>query len=321
MKFARSKFAALAIVAAVLALLLSGPGTPANAASSPTHPVSPYGSNIWTCKPTAAHPYPVILLHGTYGDQESVFDYLSWYVSASGYCVFSMDYGFYGTDPIEKSAGELSTFVNEILAVTGATKVSIIGHSQGGTMPRYYIKYLGGADKVDDLIGFVPANHGTTWTGLLTLVPGFFCQACVELMAGSSFLANLNAGGESPGPVSYTNIVTRDECCRTTRATCPGRTSPTSRSRTTVLRTRSSTSTHPRTRRSSGLPSMHCPTPVRPTRPSGRSAPGNGSAAGVVKLEAEHCRQRRSSDVADRDLASKHAETSLGEDIGQGGKQ
>jgi triacylglycerol lipase len=150
-------------------------------------------------------------LHGTYGDQESVFDYLSWYVSASGYCVFSMDYGFYGTDPIEKSAGELSTFVNEILAVTGATKVSIIGHSQGGTMPRYYIKYLGGADKVDDLIGFVPANHGTTWTGLLTLVPGFFCQACVELMAGSSFLANLNAGGESPGPVSYTNIVTRDD--------------------------------------------------------------------------------------------------------------
>ena len=28
-------------------------------------------------------------------------------------------------------------------------------------MPRYYIKNLGGAEKVDDLVGLSPSNHGT----------------------------------------------------------------------------------------------------------------------------------------------------------------
>ena len=37
----------------------------------------------------------------------------------------------------------------------------MVGHSQGGMMPRYYIKFLGGAGKVDDLVGLSPSNHGT----------------------------------------------------------------------------------------------------------------------------------------------------------------
>ena len=44
----------------------------------------------------------------------------------------------------------------------------MVGHSQGGMMPRYYIKFLGGADKVDDLVGLAPSNHGTSNPLLLT---------------------------------------------------------------------------------------------------------------------------------------------------------
>ena len=40
--------------------------------------------------------------------------------------------------------------------------LDLVGHSQGGMMPRYYVKNLGGAAKVDDLIGLSPSNHGTT---------------------------------------------------------------------------------------------------------------------------------------------------------------
>ena len=29
-------------------------------------------------------------------------------------------------------------------------------------MPNYYIKFLGGAAKVNELIGLAPSNHGTT---------------------------------------------------------------------------------------------------------------------------------------------------------------
>lgn len=208
MKLARPKAAWLVALSAVAALLVSGLATPAGAASSPINPVSPYGANDWSCEPSAAHPVPVILVHGTYGDQQSVNDYLSWYLTASGYCVFALDYGFYGTNAVASSAAELKVFVNKVLVATGAEKVSFVGHSQGATMPRYYIKYLGGAAKVDDLIGFAPGNHGTSWTALLYLVPGFTCQACYDLIAGSQFLSILNYGDETPGNVSYTNIVT-----------------------------------------------------------------------------------------------------------------
>lgn len=208
MVFTRSKIASLAVLTVVFSVLVGGLGTPGNAASSPSKPVSPYGANDWTCKPTAARPNPVILVHGTYGDQQSLFDYLSWYVDATGYCVFAFDYGFYATNPIAQSAGELKVFVDRVLAATGAAKVSLIGHSQGGMMPRYYIKNLEGAEKVEDLIGIVPSNHGTTWTGLLNLVPGFVCRACQEQMADSPFLTALNEGDETPGSVSYTTIAT-----------------------------------------------------------------------------------------------------------------
>lgn len=184
----------------------------ATAATAPTtDPGSPYGSNDWSCRPTPARPFPVILVHGTYGSQSTGWNYMSWFISANGFCVFSLDYGRYGTNSVAQSAGELDAFVDKVLAVTGADRVSIVGHSQGGMMPRYYIKNLGGADKVEDLVAIVPSNHGTTWTPLLTLVPNFYCRACYDQMAGSTFLTNLNAGDETPGDVDYTDIVTEDD--------------------------------------------------------------------------------------------------------------
>ena len=37
-------------------------------------------------------------------------------------------------------------------------------------MPRYYLKYLGGAAKVAKLVGLAPSNHGTTVLGLNALL-------------------------------------------------------------------------------------------------------------------------------------------------------
>ncbi len=56
---------------------------------------------------------------------------------------------FGALSPLEQSAQELSVFVDEVLAATGASKVDIVGHSQGTLMPNYYVKFLGGAAKVD----------------------------------------------------------------------------------------------------------------------------------------------------------------------------
>lgn len=205
---ARLLTAVLLPLAVLLALL---PATPAVAAN-PAAPPGPAGfgaGNDWTCRPTAARPTPVVVVHGTFGDSATLLRRLRASLAGNGYCVFSLDYGRRATAPIEGSAAELRDFVDRVLRETGAAKVSIVGHSQGGMMPRYYVRFLGGAAKVDDLVGLAPSNHGTRTPLLLTPGLSALCPACLQQGAGSAFLRRLNAGDETPGAVSYTTVVTR----------------------------------------------------------------------------------------------------------------
>jgi triacylglycerol esterase/lipase EstA (alpha/beta hydrolase family) len=189
--------------------------------ASPTE--SPPGANNWSCKPTKAHPRPVVLVHGTFADMSDSWQALSPLLFDHGYCVFALNYGssngsgdigIYATGEIQKSAQELGAFVDQVLAATGARKVDLVGHSQGGMMPRWYLRFDGGAAKVHDLIGLAPSNHGTTVNGLFTLAEFFpgataffgFCEACEQQASGSSFLATLNAGKETVPGVTYTVI-------------------------------------------------------------------------------------------------------------------
>lgn len=206
----------VALVTAIAVLAAPSTVPPAGAAGASTvradQPVAwsrLSSSNDWTCRPTGRHPSPVVLVHGTFGDGKSLLQRLSWRLRRAGHCVFALDYGNRATGPIEQSAQQLAGFVDRVLTATGAARVSLVGHSQGGMMPRYYVKFLGGADKVDDLVGLAPSNHGTSNPLLLT--PGLdrTCPACLQQKTGSAFLRRLNAGDETPGPVSYTTIVTR----------------------------------------------------------------------------------------------------------------
>ncbi|QES50851.1 lipase [Streptomyces venezuelae] len=208
--------AALALAVAALAPTT----TEATAAAAPSS-----GWNNWSCKPSAAHPRPVVLVHGTFGNSVDNWLGLAPYLVHRGYCVYSLDYGqlpgvpfFHGLGPITKSAGQLDVFVDKVLAATGAAETDIIGHSQGGMMPRHYLKFLGGADKVNALIGLAPDNHGTTLMGLTKLLPFFpgaedllstATPGLADQIAGSAFLNNLNAGGDTVPGVAYTVIATK----------------------------------------------------------------------------------------------------------------
>jgi hypothetical protein len=79
--------------------------------------------------------------------------------------------GFYGVGDIPTSAGQLDAFVDRVRAASGAPEVDLVGHSQGGMMPRWYLKFRGGASEVPTLVGLSPSNHGTTLNGLF-LLPG-----------------------------------------------------------------------------------------------------------------------------------------------------
>ncbi|MGW6292694.1 esterase/lipase family protein [Streptomyces sp. NPDC055058] len=183
------------------------------------------GWNDYSCKPSTAHPRPVVLVHGTLGNSVDNWLGLAPYLKHRGYCVFSLDYGqlpgvpfFHGLGPVEKSAEQLDAYVDKVLAATGAAEVDIVGHSQGGMMPRYYLKFLGGAAEVNALVGIAPNNHGTTLSGIANLLPYFpgaadllksATPALADQVVGSDFLTKLNAGGDTVPGVRYTVIATR----------------------------------------------------------------------------------------------------------------
>jgi len=171
----------------------------------------------------------VILTEGTFASMYSSFGAISPDLVNNGYCVYAFNYGqtipltgIYATGNIAASAAELSAEVNRVLTETGASKVDIVGWSQGGMMPRYYISDLGGAAKVNMLVGFAPSNYGTTLGGITTLIADLgleglatallsvTCPACAQQLQGSSFLDSLNQTATVPG-VRYVTIETADD--------------------------------------------------------------------------------------------------------------
>jgi triacylglycerol esterase/lipase EstA (alpha/beta hydrolase family) len=216
------------LIRPLAALLLAAAATtlPAtSAAAADTAATSSRGWNDDACKPSSAHPRPVVLVHGTFANSVDNWLGLAPYLVNRGYCVYSLDYGqlpgvpfFNGLGPIDKSARQLDTFVDQVLASTGAAEVDLVGHSQGGMMPRYYLKFLGGAAEVNALIGIAPSNHGTTLGGLTQLLDYFpgagdllstATPALADQVVGSPFLTKLNAGGDTVPGVTYTVLATK----------------------------------------------------------------------------------------------------------------
>ncbi|OZJ02215.1 hypothetical protein BZG36_04723, partial [Bifiguratus adelaidae] len=124
------------------------------------------GWNDYACKPSKQHPRPVVLVHGLFGNADSYWSYIAPRLAEEGYCVFSIFYGasgilngtelIGGTAPMERIVVQLRKFVDKVLKATNTTQVDMVGHSEGGLMPRYYFKFLDCAHKVNNFIGLAP---------------------------------------------------------------------------------------------------------------------------------------------------------------------
>ncbi|MEV0075815.1 alpha/beta fold hydrolase [Nocardia neocaledoniensis] len=197
------------------------------------------GTNDWNCKPTAEHPRPVVLLHGTWMNAYNGYAYMGQPIKDAGFCTFTFNYGrsnmleggglgsfipgVMGTGYIQDSAKQTAAFVDRVLAATGAEEVDIIAHSQGGSMANWYTKYEGGAAKVKNLITYGATHHGTSLDGIGALgrminnlgidilgpIEIFVGHAGIQQTVGSDFVKQLNANGDTVPGVDYTVVATR----------------------------------------------------------------------------------------------------------------
>ena len=204
----------------------------------PSPALAPVGSNDWTCKPDVRHPRPVVLVHGTWENAYDNWSALSPALKADGYCVFAPNLGrsdllnkggvisvlpnTNGTKPIESSADELAAVVAEVRAATGAQKVDLVGHSQGGLIARQFLKFNGGNSLVDNVVTLAATHHGTTLSGIgnldrwigalgLNLDPALdhiVGQSGIQQVYDSPFLRTLNADGDTMPGVHYTAVAT-----------------------------------------------------------------------------------------------------------------
>lgn len=179
---------------------------------------SPPGTNNWSCRPSARHPEPVVLVHGFLANRADNWQTYGPLLANEGYCVFALNYGnddpnsvvprfIGGLGSLESSALTLGAFVDQVRAATGAAKVDIVGHSEGATMPYWYLKFDHGADKVARFVGLAPFPHGGR--GPAELLASACSGACSELSADSPFIRRLDAAGVTAPGVAYTQIMTR----------------------------------------------------------------------------------------------------------------
>lgn len=188
----------------------------------------------WTARPSDNRPWPVILVHGT-GDTQGVYQEMARELRADGWAVFAPGYGERATRPLQESAHNVGEYISAVLKQTGAEKAIVVGHSQGGLVVRYWMRFHGGAAKVHHLVCLATPNHGTTMGGVLSplikskiaeelvdsLVSSWFGPAGFQQVVGSPIIEALNDGGDLDEEVhGYTCIATRSDSVIQPPETC-----------------------------------------------------------------------------------------------------
>ncbi|MDL9948512.1 alpha/beta fold hydrolase [Gordonia sp. ABSL11-1] len=245
---------ALIIAVTVLAAAVGVVSAPGAAAASPSPPLpvqydftagiraelahpggSLPGTNDRGCRPSARHPRPVILVHGSGGGRQTNWATLAPVLANAGYCVFAPTYGALSTvwpasalgglGPKLDSAWQIAGFADRVRATTGSRQVDIVGHSLGTEIPTYWMKYLRGRGKVAHYVSLAPYwrqgpdsddDRGEAIDDFrhalgIRDAPRPPCPDCVAPPRDLSF----NQAVRQPTPylpgVAYTNIVTRDD--------------------------------------------------------------------------------------------------------------
>jgi triacylglycerol lipase len=142
-------------------------------------------------------PRPVLLLYGLLSTRRSC-EVLERRLRGDGYGVFSIDLGGLGgafnTRGIDECAERVRDKVERLYARYPLGPLSIIGHSKGGLIGRYYVERLGGDARVRTLVTLGTPHQGTPRAYLGCATVGWFAPSVWQMTPRSAFLRRLNLG-------------------------------------------------------------------------------------------------------------------------------
>lgn len=203
------------VVAVCLAVSVAVAG-PADAASPPTGPRLPVGSSQLakalqcTGAIEAGSRPPILLIHGTTSSVEANWSW-NWVRALDArrwpHCELSLPDS--GNADIQTAGEYVAAAIPAMSRRAGGQRIDVVGHSQGGMVVRWALKYWPDTrSKVDDVVGLASSNYGTQVFNTLCLTS--FCSAANwQQRRGSAFLTALNRGADAWPGISYTQVATR----------------------------------------------------------------------------------------------------------------
>lgn len=158
---------------------------------------------------------PVILVHGTFANARRAYSTVAPMLKEDGFCLYALNYGrqggygVNGTADIQSSLSEVTEFIGTVLKQTGAEKVSVIGHSQGGLLAFLASNTPELVDRVDRIIAVAPSLRGTD--RIPPKVSSVHCPACIQLGSRSDFMRDLRHRKLNPGGLRALVLATKDD--------------------------------------------------------------------------------------------------------------
>ena len=145
--------------------------------------------------------HPILFLHGWTGDSTNWNQMKGRFIndgwsSSELYAYTFNNTADYSNEGNIQNANEIKQWVDNILNGIGAEKVDLVCHSMGGISSRYYIKFLGGLNKVDDYVCMGSPHHGVA-------------GGTKVFNSNSTFLNSINDGDETPSGILNDTIGSR----------------------------------------------------------------------------------------------------------------
>jgi triacylglycerol lipase len=209
------------LAAAAVAVLVAGPALPSPAlAARPGPPLSVPPGRLASALHCTGNPAasaragrtPVLLIHGTTSNARANFSW-NWDRAFDGerraHC--DVDLPDSGNSDIQVAAEYVVFGIRTLHAATGS-RIDLLGHSQGGMIGRWALKFWPDTrHMVDDYVSLAASNHGTTVFAAQCATTPTCTAANWQQRTGSNFLTALNRGPQTWPGISYTQLYTRHD--------------------------------------------------------------------------------------------------------------